>query len=195
MWIRRREVVRFSCIEGCSECCVRREYFPSKKFGKIGVLVLPGERGRIRYLARRNGVRVSILPRIGASGPGGSGPSRIIAYQMMGKDANGDTCPFLDTESGSRTENGGHPCMIYRDRPLACAAYPVIGADPVVLDGKCKFCRECGGADGGLDSEIEALAKIRAGVDAGADTVWRYATGIGEGEDRGAVMSGWVREG
>ena len=31
---------RFECVEECSQCCIEREYYPSKKFGKIGVFHL-----------------------------------------------------------------------------------------------------------------------------------------------------------
>ena len=27
--------MEFRCIEDCSQCCIEREYYPSKKFGKI----------------------------------------------------------------------------------------------------------------------------------------------------------------
>ena len=43
--------MEFRCIEECSQCCVEREYYPSKKFGKIGVLILPEEKERIERLA------------------------------------------------------------------------------------------------------------------------------------------------
>ncbi|MFB5608121.1 MAG: YkgJ family cysteine cluster protein, partial [Candidatus Nitrosomaritimum yanchengensis] len=36
--------MEFSCIQDCSQCCIEREYYPGKKFGKIGVLILPEEK-------------------------------------------------------------------------------------------------------------------------------------------------------
>ena len=57
--------MEFRCIEECSQCCIEREYYPSKKFGKIGVLILPEEKDRIEKLAKSNGLKIKILPRIG----------------------------------------------------------------------------------------------------------------------------------
>ena len=51
----------FACIEQCSQCCVEREYFPSIRFGKIGVLILPDEKERIEKAASDMGLEVSIL--------------------------------------------------------------------------------------------------------------------------------------
>ena len=59
--------MEFRCIEECSQCCIEREYYPSKKFGKIGVLILPEEKERIEKLAKLNGLEIKILPRIGIS--------------------------------------------------------------------------------------------------------------------------------
>ena len=42
--------MEFRCIEECSQCYIEREYYPSKKFGKIGVLILPEEKERIEKL-------------------------------------------------------------------------------------------------------------------------------------------------
>ena len=50
--------MEFECIEDCSQCCIEREYYPSKKFGKIGVLILPEEKERIEKLARKNRLRL-----------------------------------------------------------------------------------------------------------------------------------------
>ncbi len=185
----------FGCVRDCSQCCIEREYYPSKRFGKIGVLVLPEEKERIEGLARDAGIEVSILPRIGASVEGGRAPSEVIAYQLMGREENGDTCPFLDTESGGRSPHGGFLCRIYAERPLACAAYPLNDLAPVTLDQKCKFCRECGSADGNLDSEAEALLKIKSRTSSSAPVVWRYATGVGEERDRAEIRKGWIPEG
>jgi hypothetical protein len=38
---------RFECVQGCSDCCIYREYYPSIEYGKIGVLVLPEEKAAI----------------------------------------------------------------------------------------------------------------------------------------------------
>ncbi|MGI0037558.1 MAG: YkgJ family cysteine cluster protein, partial [Nitrososphaera sp.] len=89
---------KFSCIQGCSDCCVYREYYPSKQFGKIGVLLLPSEVPEIEMRAQENGVNVKILPRIAV---GKDSPEKIVAYQMMGKNDDGDLCPFLDTDSAT----------------------------------------------------------------------------------------------
>ena len=88
--------MEFRCIDECSQCCIEREYYPSKEFGKIGVLILPDEKERIEKLAKENNLDVKILPRIGVSEDRNSSPSKILAYQMMGIEKNGNTCPFLE---------------------------------------------------------------------------------------------------
>ncbi len=181
----------FQCVKDCSQCCIEREYYPSKKYGKIGVLILPDEVEKIKTLAKEHHTDVRILPRIGISN-GDFGPEKTIAYQMMGIDENGNTCPFLDTASGKRSPHGGFPCKIYQDRPLACRAYPVIEAHPIMLDAKCKFCQQCGTADGNLADEKIALLKIKSAMPTDAKKVWRYATGIGEHVDKGQIMEGWI---
>ncbi|MGI0026054.1 MAG: YkgJ family cysteine cluster protein, partial [Nitrososphaera sp.] len=131
---------KFSCVQGCSDCCVYREYYPSKQFGKIGVLLLPSEVPEIEMRAQENGVNVKILPRIAV---GKDSPEKIVAYQMMGKSADGDLCPFLDTDSGTHSPHGGLACRIYENRPLACRAYPLLeSGDPAKLDEHCRFCRD-----------------------------------------------------
>lgn len=184
----------FGCISDCSQCCIEREYYPSKKFGKIGVLVLPEEKKRIEDLARDCNVNISILPRIGLSETGMLAPTEIIAYQLMGREQNGNTCPFLDTESQKRSPHGGYTCKIYDKRPLACMAYPLNESAPIVLDKKCKFCKEHGVADGNLNSEIEALLKIKSKMHASAPVVWRYATNVGEESDVDEIQHGWILE-
>ena len=183
----------FACIEQCSQCCVEREYFPSIRFGKIGVLILPDEKERIEKAASDMGLEVSILPRIGIS-DGGDMPSKVLAYQMMGVEDNGNTCPFLDTGGSDRSPHGGLACRIYDQRPLACRAYPVIESDPITLDGKCKFCKECGQADGSLESEKEALIIIKEAMSAGSSRIWRYATGVGDAGLRDRMDHGWIPE-
>jgi len=186
--------VEFGCIEDCSQCCIEREYYPSKKFGKIGVLILPEEKERIEKLARKNRLKIRILPRIGISENKNSGPTKILAYQLMGSEKNGNTCPFLDTNSGNKSPHGGFPCRIYKERPLACMAYPLIESEPITLDQKCKFCKEHGNADQNLISEIESLLKIKEKMIPDVSSIWRFATNIGEMEDQGIMKSGWILE-
>ena len=188
--------MEFHCVSGCSDCCINREYYPDRRFGKVGVLLLPQERGRMMRLASELGIELRILPRVGVSGRGRTGPSRIIAYQMMGRDANGDTCPFLGDEGGGpKSPHGGRLCRVYGQRPLACAAYPLSGRDPVLLDQKCRFCRECcDTADGNLESETRALLAIERTVGSDAPLVWRFATETGEEADRKYFESGWMRD-
>ncbi len=76
--------MEFRCIEDCAQCCIEREYYPSKRFGKIGVLILPEEKERIEKLAKLNGLEIKILPRIGISEDKNSIPTKILAYQLMG---------------------------------------------------------------------------------------------------------------
>jgi Fe-S-cluster containining protein len=181
---------KFACILDCSDCCIYREYYPSKEFGKIGVLLLPEEKAKIERLAKARGVTVRILPRIAL---GRDAPERIIAYQMMGRD-RGDWCPFLD--AGKRSPHGGHACSIYSARPLACSAYPVIEAGKdASLDPHCQFCKQHSttrASTEGLQGELESLARIKSAVRAEEGTrVWRYATATGEGE---MLPEGWVLE-
>ena len=189
--------MEFRCVDECSDCCVQRRYYPDKRFGKIGVLVLPEEKAGIERLAGSCGLDVRILPRIGVSDGARRprGPSRVLAYQLMGAEANGDVCPFLDTGGGGRSPHGGLACRIYGDRPLACRAYPLTDLDPVTLDRSCRFCRERGDADRNLDSEAEALLRIKGQMGMGAGHVWRFATGVGEEEDMPEILApGWVPE-
>ena len=195
--------MEFRCIQDCSECCIKREYYPSKRYGKIGVLILPNEVDRIKKMAVENNIQVKILPRVGISKDGNNdsehAPTKILAYQLMGVEEDGDVCPFLDTESEERSPHGGLVCKIYKDRPLACTAYPLIESDPVTLDQKCKFCKECKTADSNLDTEAEALSRIKeemmvVGTQDSRTVIWRFATGVGEAEDRKTVQFGWIRE-
>lgn len=181
--------MEFNCVQDCSQCCIEREYYPSKQFGKIGVLILPEEKQRIKDMAKKLGIHINIIPRIGLS-RNDSGPEKIIAYQMMGKEQNGNTCPFLDSKE--KSPHSGFACMIYQSRPLACRAYPLIETNPITLDQKCKFCQTCPTADSNLNSEIESLIQIKAKMNADMPIVWRYATGIGEPEDQ-PLQKGWIR--
>jgi Fe-S-cluster containining protein len=181
----------FSCIKDCSKCCIERDYYPSVKFGKVGVLILPEEKKQIEFLAEKNAVMITILPRIGVSEKGSDGPDTILAYQMMGRDPNGNTCPFLETGSNQRSPHGGYTCKIYNNRPLACRAYPVIESSPIRIDVKCKFCEKCGIPTGGIDSELESLIQIKEKMKTNAPTIWRYATGIGELRDENLIENDW----
>ena len=186
--------MEFRCVDECSDCCVQREYYPTKKFGKIGSLILPEEKERIEELAKSKKIKITILPRIGISKSRNQTPSKILAYQLMGIEENGNTCPFLDTESGNKSTHGGFPCKIYENKPLACTAYPLIEINPITLDQKCKFCKECGTADKNLNFETESLLKIKVKMQTNATYIWRYATGIGEKEDDKIIKTGWILE-
>jgi Fe-S-cluster containining protein len=191
---------QFQCVDGCSDCCIYRQYFPSVKYGKTGVLLLPHEKSKIEEIAQRNKLDIKILPRIGIGRNRlGNGPEEILMYQIMGRDARGDMCPFLDTDSNLRAPNGGYRCMIYEERPLACRAYPVNESknnqDPV-LDTRCQFCTV--NLDipekGSLTRELAALNTIKRHVSVGRNTpVWRYATHIGEERDSSKFLpEGWL---
>jgi Fe-S-cluster containining protein len=151
---------------------------------------MPEEKEKIVSLAEKNDITVTILPRIGVSETK-SEPQAILAYQMMGSDSNGNTCPFLDTKSSKRSPHGGYACKIYENRPLACRAYPVIQSSPVGLDQKCKFCESCGTPSGNVNSELESLILIQKKMDTKAPYIWRYATGIGELQDKDILKTGW----
>jgi Fe-S-cluster containining protein len=186
--------MEFRCIQECAQCCIEREYYPRKEFGKIGVLILPEEKEKMEQLAKSNELDILILPRIGISKDSNPASIEIFAYQMMGIEKNGNTCPFLDIETGKKSPHGGFPCKIYEDRPLACKTYPLIESDPITLDQKCKFCKEHKTADKNLNSETESLLKIKTKMNTNAPFVWRYATGIGEKEDKHQIKTGWILE-
>ena len=186
--------MEFRCIKDCADCCIEREYYPQKKFGKIGVLLMPEEKEKMETLAKTLGFEISILPRIGISEEKDTKSIKILAYQMMGIENNGNTCPFLDRETGKKSPHGGYPCRIYDERPLACSTYPLIESDPITLDQKCKFCKENKTADSNLNSEIESLLKIKTKMSTDAKFVWRYATGVGEEEDKSQIKYGWFLE-
>jgi hypothetical protein len=191
--------MRFRCVEGCSDCCIYREYYPDKSYGKVGVLILPSEKEKIQKLAENLGVRINILPRIGEGSRYKNGerigPENVIAYQLMGVEDDGNLCPFLDVDSTERSPHGGYKCMIYEDRPLACRAYPLLeSGSQVKLDHKCQFCKSCNGPVDGLEGETEALAKIQLSVRSEKKHVWRYATGVGEEQDKQLVRKGWILE-
>jgi Fe-S-cluster containining protein len=190
---------KFSCIEACSDCCIYREYYPSIEYGKTGVLILPKERSKIKDQIRIADIEVKILPRLGiGKNRKGDGPKRILAYQMMGKNADGNLCPFLEIDSPQKSPHGGFKCKIYEKRPLACHAYPVIQENDktVKLDGKCQFCQKFSAPydKNTLQDEIEALNKIKAEffVDKKIE-VWRYATAVGDEKIKHKLLpEGWV---
>ena len=188
------QIMEFECIQDCSQCCIEREYFPGTKYGKIGVLIMPDEKERIERLAKQNNLEISILPRIGTSQEKDVTSIEVLAHQMMGIEKNGNTCPFLDTETDEKSPHGGFPCKIYENRPLACKTYPLIESDPITLDQKCKFCKEHGTADQNLNSEIESLLRIKTKMETDAPLVWRYATGVGEERDKFQIKTGWILE-
>ena len=185
---------KFSCVQGCSDCCIYREYYPSIEYGKIGVLLLPEEKIAIENLANKMNIKVKIVPRLAV---GKEFPEKVIAYQMMGKNDDSDLCPFLDIESNERSPHGGFNCRIYSERPLACRAYPVIDAgNAALLDGHCQFCKKFSTTKAdieGLQQEIEALVRIKSGVTSGKSHVWRYATATGKAGDV-KLPEGWVAE-
>ena len=154
---------------------------------------MPEEKDKIETLARQRNIQLTILPRIGISNNENEEPT-ILAYQMMGKEKNGNTCPFLDTETENKSPHGGYPCKIYQDRPLACQTYPLIQIQPIELDQKCKFFKENGNADKNLNSETESLLKIKTKMNTEAALIWRYATGIGEKADKNQIKKGWFLE-
>ena len=186
--------MNFECVRDCSKCCIEREYYPTIKFGKIGVLILPEEKEKIELHAKNYNLKITILPRIGISHEKSEGPTKIIAYQLMGKDSNGNTCPFLDMENNERSPHGGYKCKIYQERPLACKAYPVIESSPIVLDSKCKFCESCGSTATNVDQEVESLVKIKNKMITDTTFVWRYATGIGDKSYKNEITTGWFLE-
>lgn len=159
---------------------------------------MPSEKERIEKIAERLGITINMLPRIGVGSVYKNGrkvgPKKIIAYQLMGVKNNGDLCPFLDIESDKRSPHGGYKCMIYESRPLACRAYPVIDTGEIKLDGKCQFCKSCSKSVEGVEGEIEALVSIRQEMSSNENDVWRYATGVGNQDDKIVIRKGWFLE-
>jgi Fe-S-cluster containining protein len=161
---------------------------------------MPEERSKIRALAAKNHIDVKIIPRLGIGmNVKGDGPKEIIAYQMMGKNLNGNYCPFLETTGPQRSPHGGLMCKVYDQRPLACVTYPIVeeNGNSVLLDGKCTFCNKFSSTIVEKDSvqqEIEALTKIKSkvNVDEKVD-IWRYATAIGDKENAAKFFpAGWI---
>jgi len=190
---------KFSCIEACSDCCIYREYYPSLEYGKAGVLILPEEKSKIKDQTKITNTEVKIIPRLGiGKNRKGNGPKRILAYQMMGKNADGNLCPFLEIHNPEKSPHGGFKCKIYENRPLACRAYPVLQENDktVKLDSKCQFCQKFSSPydSDSLHDEIEALTKIKEefSVDEKIE-VWRYATSVGDEKIKHKLLpEGWV---
>ncbi|MGH9977088.1 MAG: YkgJ family cysteine cluster protein [Nitrososphaeraceae archaeon] len=193
---------KFKCVEGCSDCCINREYFPSKEFGKIGVLLLPKEKKKIEHLAETKKVNIKILPRIGVGmNDKEEGPESILVYQLMGRERDGNICPFLETNGPERSPHGGARCTIYDERPAACKAYPLVNIDPTIstLDSKCSYCvstNENKVCNLGLVNEIQALNEIMVATSADEDThLWRYATNVGDRcDERLLLPEGWIKD-
>jgi uncharacterized protein len=191
---------KFACIENCSDCCIYREYYPSLEYGKIGVLILPEEKSRIMDQIRITDTKIKIIPRLGiGKNRKGDGPKRIVAYQMMGKNADGNLCPFLETDNPQKSPHGGFRCKIYENRPLACRAYPVLheSTKTVKLDSKCQFCHKFSSPydSSSLHDEIEALTKIKAQFSSVNEKieVWRYATSVGDEKFKHKLLpAGWI---
>ncbi|AIC17247.1 hypothetical protein NVIE_029690 [Nitrososphaera viennensis EN76] len=159
---------------------------------------MPEEKSKMEKLAKEKGLEVRIVPRLAVGDM--AGPEKIIAYQMMGKQEDGDLCPFLDLEK--RSPHGGFACGIYALKPLACSAYPVVDAGSnnnnryATLDPHCQFCKHNHNSTKagleGLESELESLSKIKAAVRAENGVhVWRYATATGQ---QATLGEGWVLE-
>lgn len=192
----------FRCIDGCSDCCVNREYFPSKAYGKIGVLLLPKEKKRIERAAGIMDIPIWILPRIGVGkNEGGTGPKEVLFYQLMGKNRDGNLCPFLEIDGEQRSPHGGARCSIYNERPIACKAYPLVSTDPFssALDHKCNFCvsnKQEQVCNKGIGDEIKALGEIMAATKVKeGDEIWRYATNVGDSSSAGELLpQGWTKE-
>jgi uncharacterized protein len=187
---------KFSCVQGCSDCCIYREYYPTVEYGKIGVLLLPEEKFKIERIANNMGIDVRIVPRLSV---GKDFPDQIIAYQLMGKNEDGDLCPFLEVEKNQQqSPHGGFRCKIYSERPLACRAYPVINTvgEQAEFDSHCQFCKKFSTIKSSsemLHKEIEALVKIRTSITASDNlSIWRYATGTGK--SLGLLPEGWILE-
>ena len=145
--------------------------------------------------------RIKILPRLGLSSlQMKKGPEKIIAFQLMGAQEDGNLCPFLDLDSESRSPHGGYNCSIYAARPLACQAYPVLkeSKKTVVLDSKCAYSCMYGAACSPklMNSELLALQVIKKVVRTGNYTnIWRYATHVGESKYRERFLpEGWYLE-
>src|SRR5215216_3249923 len=89
---------KFSCVQGCSDCCIYREYYPSVEYGKIGVLVLPEEKAAIERLANDMGIRLRIIPRLAV---GKNSPDKIIACVTADDDDDVSIWRYATATGGS----------------------------------------------------------------------------------------------
>jgi Fe-S-cluster containining protein len=89
----------FKC-RTCGECC--RQLF-GKRFGAA---IAGWEKARLEQLAKRLGVTVDFFPL-----------TKSLTGQVTTWQFSDAKCPFLNVHSG---------CMIYKDRPLLCRAYPLM---------------------------------------------------------------------
>ncbi|HVP23314.1 MAG TPA: YkgJ family cysteine cluster protein, partial [Conexivisphaerales archaeon] len=231
----------FRCVDGCSVCCVIRDYpriyavrdlssgrtvvIDPRSLGKEGMVELEAwEMPKIAKLARKlrnrvdeKGNRISyrFLPAWGLGPKGAKGPDSVISYWLMGRDEDGEICPFLSTEAeNSRTANGTLRCLIYEERPLQCRAYPVhavsidkiTGEKMVELDQGCQWVMEmeisgesrvAGPFPQELMKEMDygAFARLQSEsrIDPRANSLWVHPTGVFErGEKPGKVFDGWM---
>lgn len=237
--------LQFRCIQGCNDCCMWRGYQRisgfnagmetkdemvtyDKTLGKEGVVEIEAwELPKVIKLIRKMRNRVDengrpidykILPARGVSAKGKEAPEIIISYWLMGRDENGDICPFLSTTTeNQRTVDGALRCLIYEDRPLRCRAYPLrevfvdgkTGIKMAWLDVGCQWVIEnlLEGKDWlkkpfplqrvrGIDYGATIRLQSRSGFDVNTTTLWAYATGVyGKSDQPPEVYIGWVKIG
>ena len=99
------------CPKSCPAPCCKNIIV---KVGEIktGLMLLPREVPKLKKLARKLGVEITILPQVGhgLKGKARPRPEVISTYQMVS-----EPCPFLSKKNR---------CRIYPHRPLACRSYP-----------------------------------------------------------------------
>jgi len=164
-------------------------------------------------------IQYRMLPSAGI-GPAGSGltePERVVSYQLMGRTEEGDVCPLLSTvEENKRSPTGSLACLIYPERPLICKAHPVRA---ILAQGKMKskapkFClldlscpwvqknlmdgyglRDPFPIDLVYGLDCNAMLRVQRGKYSEASpekTLWLYATGILDREDRSRYPQPYV---
>jgi Fe-S-cluster containining protein len=191
-----------------------RHYF----LGKRGIELLPmearnlfRESDKFRHLRDEEGKEVlfKFIPSI-AIVPRGVRASRrhIRTYQLMGRTSEGDICPFYSLDK--------HRCLIYDKRPISCRAFPV---DELYSDKKVSLSKNCTwvashileGTVGLLDPyPVQFIKRLNTGAalrlqkakyvspnQKESSTLWIYATGTYNNEDRDKVKkyTGWVEWG
>jgi len=159
-------------------------------------------------------VEYRVLPARGVGPKGAAGPEVIISYWLMGRNEDGDTCPFLSTPAENRrTSDGTLKCLIYDERPLQCRAYPVhmmytdriAGEKMAVLDQGCQWVMEevmKGEArvehpfriDLIKNLDYGSLVRLQSGNKFDKDrTLWAHPTGTyGRNEKPDVVLEDWV---